>query len=1261
MPVSDYLTVGMGILLVCSQAARPASVTTQHNDNGRTGLNASEHILTATNVSGGKFHRLFSLPVDGQIYAQPLYLPSVTLPGQGVHNVLYVATMNNSVYAYDADSGIQTPLWQVNLGTPVLCAQIQYCSGTAGGGFGGAGLGNVGPKIGVLSTPVIDPGSGTIYVVAETFSNGTATFGLHALEVRSGIERTGSPVVIGGKVNGTAEGAIGMVTFDAKMHWQRPALLLSNGVVYVAFASHQDSTPAHGWIFGYDSKTLEQTAIRCLTPNGEMAGIWQGGAGLAADQNGDIYAVTGNGDFDSTKDNYGQSIVKMNPAARLSVTGYFSPSNELALNSWDGDLGSGGPLLIPGTSYLVAGGKDGRMFLTDTANLGGFFPADKVIQEWRATTSQATPGSSGGGIFGGNVFYNSSLYVWGATDVVRQYRFDGKSFSLLHAGPDSVKLGYTDEPAMSISSDGAAIGTGILWASYSVSGHSDGNPYPGILRAYDAADISHELWNSGDTSSPDYSGSWAKWCAPTIANGRVYLATLDNIVNVFGLRPAVTVADQMVTYDGTPKSSAVTTDPANLAVTVTYNGMTAPPSTAGTYTVVATITALGYIGSATGTLTIAKAPGTVNITSATESYGSVAPVLVSTKPVGLHVAVAYNGRTVLPTAVGTYSVTATIDDPNYSGTGTGTLTIAKATPVLTWPQPAAITVGAALGAAQLNATANVPGTFIYSPVAGTVLPLGNGQNLSAQFTPSDSVDYNSGSITTTITVNAPPAPIAQTISFAPLNAASLGTTPIQLTATASSGLSVSFVANTPAVCTVSSSTLTLVALGTCSIAASQAGNSTYLPAPPVVRSFAVTQATQAITFGTLPSVMLSVTVNLSAIASSGLPVSFTSLTPAVCTVNASTVTPLAPGVCSIMATQAGNTNYAPAAPMTQSFNVTGTPGITAPVSAVAQTIVFAPLSDQTLGAPPFALAATASSGLPVSFVSNTNTVCTVSGVTVTIVSAGTCSITASQGGNPQYAAAAPVMQTFTIKNPQTAGPSIKQGGINPLYSSSTSIQPGSWVSIYGANLANSSATWNGDFPTSLGGVSVTINGKYAYLWSISPTQINLQAPDDTTTGPVNVVLTNGIGSISSTVILAPVSPSFSLLADGVHVAGVIPTPDQTGNYGGGTYDLIGPLGAFGFSTRPVKKGESLILFGVGFGPTNPTVPAGRVFSGAVPATNQIAISIGGIPADVAFAGITAAGLYQFNIIVPNTASGDQPVNAVVDGIRTQAGPLVAVQ
>lgn len=245
--------------------------------------------------------------------------------------------------------------------------------------------------------------------------------------------------------------------------------------------------------------------------------------------------------------------------------------------------------------------------------------------------------------------------------------------------------------------------------------------------------------------------------------------------------------------------------------------------------------------------------------------------------------------------------------------------------------------------------------------------------------------------------------------------------------------------------------------------------------------------------------------------------------------------------------------------------------------------------------------------------------------------------------------------------PNNGVPAVQAGGIGPLYSSSSTLQPGSWVSIYGVNLASRVAVWNGDFPTKLADVTVTINGKLAYLWFVSPGQINLQVPDDTATGPVTVVITNAAGTVTATVNMAAASPSLSLLGDGQHLAGVIATPDGKGTYGGGSYDLVGPTGAFAFSTRPVHAGETLVLYGVGFGPTNPKVPSGKPFSGSAPTVSPATVTIGGVAARVLYSGMTGAGLYQINLIVPDAGSGDKQVVASCAGTQTAVGPLLTIQ
>jgi hypothetical protein len=501
------------------------TVTTQHNDLNRSGSNPSETILNTSNVNVNSFGKLFSLAVDGEIYAQPLYMPGMTIPGQGVHNVVYICTANNSVYAYDADSATQSnPLWMVNLGPAIQSSVLNVTR-------------NILPQIGITSTPTIDPTSNTLYVVAETYESSQAIFRLHALDITTGAEKFDGPVVIQGSVAGTGDSSSGgVVPFVPIMHWQRTGLLLWDGNIYIGFGAHEDQTPYHGWIFTYSASTLTQGAVLCTTPNGSDGGVWQGGVGLTVDsETGYLYLETGNGTMDANTGNrdYGDSILKLNPS--LAIDDYFSPSNQAALANDDADLSSAGAMLLPGTSLGVGMGKQGTIFLFNRNNLGQYNPGgDQVVQEWQATYNYLSTGDAG--FFGGPVYYNSTLYVWGRRDTLKAFSFNGSTFNTVpQTGAVTVSDGYSNEPALSISGNGTTTGTGILWATYSTNGDAnDGAPNPGFFQALNAATLT-EIWDSNQNASRDSLGSWAKWTPPTIANGKVYVPTFDDVVHVYGL------------------------------------------------------------------------------------------------------------------------------------------------------------------------------------------------------------------------------------------------------------------------------------------------------------------------------------------------------------------------------------------------------------------------------------------------------------------------------------------------------------------------------------------------------------------------------------------------------------------------------------------------------------------------------------------------------------------------------------------------------
>jgi len=523
-----YCTIVLFLLLhtlTPSPAQAQVSVTTHHNDVGRTGQNLNESTLTTSNVNVNQFGKLFACSVDGYIYAQPLYVAQVTISST-THNVVYVATENNSVYAFDADHGTQ--LWHVNLGTPMPSTDISST------------YKDLTPVIGITGTPVIDPGSSTLYVVAKTkdTSNNTYHQNLHALDITTGVEKPGSPVEITASVSGSGSGSSGgTIAFQPLYQLNRPGLLLLNGEIYIAFGSHGDIGPYHGWVLAYNASTLAQTAVFNTTPNGSEGAIWQGGQGLVADV-ANIYFMTGNGTFNANAGGteYGDSVVKLATLSGLSVSDYFTPDNQGALNQSDLDLGSGGPILLPQTTSIVGGGKDGILRLIDTAGMGGYnssFNAD--LQEFQATS---------GIIMIGLVYWNSPsngpvLYLWGPGDHLKAFEFLNGSFQTTPISQSSMTSpsGNSNAAALSLSANASTLGTGIVWASVSYSGDSNQQTVPGILRAFDATNLTTELWDSKQNVARDDVGNYAKFAPPTVANGKVYLATFSNQLLVYGLLP----------------------------------------------------------------------------------------------------------------------------------------------------------------------------------------------------------------------------------------------------------------------------------------------------------------------------------------------------------------------------------------------------------------------------------------------------------------------------------------------------------------------------------------------------------------------------------------------------------------------------------------------------------------------------------------------------------------------------------------------------
>ena len=540
--------------VLCLQAtlgAAQVSVLTHHNDNGRTGQNLAETTLNTSTVNVSNFGKLFTRTVDGQIYAQPLYVPALNIAGT-TRNVIYVATENNSVYAFDADDSSQSsPLWTVNLGTSVPSPDI--CNNPAPDCYN-----DLMPEIGITSTPVIDSSSGTIYVVAKTknTSNTTYHFNLHALDLLTGGEKFGGPVEISAS------------EFVPLNENNRPGLLLVNGTIYIGFGSVGDFKTWHGFVFAYNETTLMQTAVYNDTAGSGAngGGIWGGQQGLVADANNpvNVYVATSNGTFDVNTggSDYASSILKLSTSNGLKVADYFAPDDQSFLNGSNADLGAGGPVLLPGTTLLVAGGKDGILRVVDTTNMGKFNPTfNGNLQDFQATNVYPN-----GMIMGSPIYWNSPnfgpvIYLWGPSDVIKAWQLSGETFltTPVSQGQITSPAGISNEAAMSLSADASGTGTGIVWAARPYSGDANAQAQPGILHAFDATNLTHELWDSNQNPARDNLGDYAKFSPPTIANGKVYLATFSNQLVVYGLNPPPATAISFIQVAAaTPQSTTST-------------------------------------------------------------------------------------------------------------------------------------------------------------------------------------------------------------------------------------------------------------------------------------------------------------------------------------------------------------------------------------------------------------------------------------------------------------------------------------------------------------------------------------------------------------------------------------------------------------------------------------------------------------------------------------------------------------------------------
>ena len=509
-----------------------ATVATYHNDKGRTGNNLLETTLTPSNVNPSQFGKLFSQFVDGFLYAQPLYVPNVSITGLGIHNVVYVATMNDSVYAFDADSksgGNAQPLWKVSFinpksGITTVPASDVNCEDL------------ITTKIGIVGTPVIDTGSGTLYVIARTKESGAYYQRLHALDIKSGSEKFGGPVVIQASVPGSGSGSVqGTISFDPQIQNQRSALLFQNGMVYIAWGSHCDSGYYHGWLMAYDHATLAQKGVWISTPNGDLGAIWESGSGPAGDESSNTYFAVANGAFDANiaGTDYGQSMVKIAPPSSGSfvMLDYFTPYNGPNLNVGDYDIGSGGAMLLPDQSkgphlhLLVQGDKAGNIYLVDRDNMGHYnaLNNNQIVQCLAGAEL---------GMWNSPTWWNNRVYFGAAGDSLKAFGLNTGS-GLLTTTPTSQTVKVFGYPGTTTSVSANQDNNAIVWALDNATYKTTSGA---VLYAYDATNLATELYASTRRSTRDNPGAAIKFAVPTVANGKVYVGTQTKL-SVFGLLP----------------------------------------------------------------------------------------------------------------------------------------------------------------------------------------------------------------------------------------------------------------------------------------------------------------------------------------------------------------------------------------------------------------------------------------------------------------------------------------------------------------------------------------------------------------------------------------------------------------------------------------------------------------------------------------------------------------------------------------------------
>ena len=644
-------------MLLSPSAGAQISIVTERYDTSRTGANLNETILNTSNVNVNQFGKLYSYVVDGSIQAQPLYVPNVSIPGKGAHNVLYVVTMNDVLYAFDADSSSSKGgiLWSLDFRnpsggvTPIPIADIVQANNL-----------NIVGNVGIESTPVIDLTSNTLYLVARTKEvSGTITnyvARLHAIDITNGSEKFGGPVTINASVPGSGLGSSGgTLVFDTLHQNQRSSLALVGGMVLFSWASHEDLYAWHGWVMAYNAQTLAQSSVYCSTPNGSWGGIWMAGRAPVVDGSGNVYYASGNGDWDGTS-SFGDSVLKLSTTGgTLSLVDYFTPDDYAALESGDQDLGSSGPLLIPGTNLLLHGGKTSIFYLMKLSSLGHEQSGNnQIVQNFTTTGSE---------IHGGPVFWNRTtgagptMYVWPDDISLQGYQFNGSVFNTTPISQSTLVAPQgSSGGVLTISANGSTPGTGVVWSSMPLNANGDHGTVQGVLRAFDANSLTNELWDSTMNDARDDIGLWPKYSPPVVVNGKVYMASFSGVLNVYGLL--------------SPQDFAISASPSNQSVA---------PGNSASYTVSATALN-GFSGSVSLSVSGLPSGATASFNPTSIGGGASSTLTVTT-------------ATTTPTGSPTLTITGTSGSLSHSITVTLTVTGSADFTVSATPSTASVSQG----------------------------------------------------------------------------------------------------------------------------------------------------------------------------------------------------------------------------------------------------------------------------------------------------------------------------------------------------------------------------------------------------------------------------------------------------------------------------------------------------------------------------------------------------------------------------------------